>query len=101
MWLLVSLFAALSASLAYLLFPNHRRKYKTGFLALMLSGLALMVLVDRAFALASGEPMAPLSAEGIVENSAVLGFLMLAPIFIIWGISVGMSLASQNPQARN
>ena len=84
MWLAVSLLAALGASAAYWLFQPLREKYKLGFLALMLWGTALMVAADHFIAFLDGSSFISMSTNGLIENSALLGLAMVAPIFLVW-----------------
>lgn len=87
MWFLVALAAALLASGAFFLLEGERKKYKLGFLALMLWGVALMVAVDHSIAYLEGEPFISAETDGLVGNSFLLGVLMLVPVLAIWAIA--------------
>jgi len=87
MWLVVSLTAALAASAAYFLAPAKRKELRLGLLSLMLWGLAIMVLVDRAIAYFEGEELISATTDGMIASSILLGFAMLIPIFAIWAVA--------------
>ncbi|MEM4555119.1 MAG: hypothetical protein QXT25_04700 [Candidatus Anstonellaceae archaeon] len=88
MWLATSLAAAVAASLIYAAFPNLRKKFRLGFLALMLFGLAILVSIDKAAAfLLEGEPLILQQIDGAISDSLLVGVLMLLPIFLVWAFS--------------
>ncbi len=87
MWLAISLVAALAASAAYLGLSPMRKKYRLGFLALMLWGMAIMVFVDRLMAYLEGGPIIEATTDGLIADSALLGVAMLVPILLIWAFA--------------
>jgi len=89
MWLITSFAAAIIVSMIRVYAP---KKYKLDFLALMLWGLAVMVLVDHIMGYAGG-PFLEMETDGLIQNGALLGIAMLIPVFIIWEISLFLSKA--------
>jgi len=87
MWLVTTSIAATGATLANFVLP---KKYKLDFLALMLWGATAMILVDHIFGYEGGEFLEK-TTGGMIKNSTILGLAMLAPVFIIWGISLLIS----------
>lgn len=83
MWLVTTSIAAAAVTVARFVLPN---KYKLGFLALMLWGGAAMILVDHILGYEGGAFLEK-TTDGMIQNSAVLGIVMLVPVFIIWGSS--------------
>ncbi|HIH29876.1 MAG: putative membrane protein [Candidatus Jorgensenbacteria bacterium GW2011_GWA2_45_13] len=93
MWLIVLLAAALAASAAYIFIPSaNRKKFKPGLLLLMLWGATIMVAVDHFLAFLSGEPFIEFETDGTIQNSVLLGFAMVIPIFLIWAVAVFVQL---------
>ncbi|MBA3044048.1 hypothetical protein FP804_02800 [archaeon] len=84
MWLVVSLVAAISITALSFITP---KKYNLGFLSLMLWGLSIMVLIDHVFGYEGGEFL-EMETGGLITNGAVLGIVMLIPLFIIWEIAL-------------
>jgi len=84
MWLATTSITATGATLANCILP---KKYKLGFLALMLWGATAMILVDHILGYEGGSFLEK-TTDGMVKNSAILGLAMLVPVFIIWGISL-------------
>ncbi|MFH1895319.1 MAG: hypothetical protein ABIJ74_01915 [archaeon] len=83
MWLIITFIAALTASIAWMKIKN--KKFKLGFLALMLWGTFIMVLVDHSIAfLGEGSPFIEFSTDGLISNAGLLGIAMLVPVFIVW-----------------
>ncbi|MEM0360726.1 MAG: hypothetical protein QXK06_05310 [Candidatus Diapherotrites archaeon] len=80
MWLLTSLIAAIIATAAWV-FAD--KKYRFGFLALMLWGLSIMVLIDHVLGY-DGREFLQMETEGLISNGLVLGIAMLIPILIVW-----------------
>jgi len=87
MWFAVALVAALLASAAYFLLKKDRKKYKLGFLALMLWGVALMVFIDHSISYLEDGQFMEAETDGLIENSLLLGVLMLVPVLAIWAIA--------------
>lgn len=85
MWLVVSFLAALIVSAAYLLSKELRKeRYKIGFLALMLWGTFVMVLVDHAIGFMEGGEFIEVTTDGLIQNGALLGVAMILPLLAIW-----------------
>lgn len=87
MWLSVSLFAAVAATALFYGLKEQKKKYKLGFLALMLWGVAIMVFVDHSISYLEGGPFMEATTDGLIGNSVLLGILMLVPVFLIWAIA--------------
>ena len=88
MWLITTLVAAIAATAAGFAVP---KKYKMGFLCLMLWGASVMILVDHILGYEGGE-FIEMTTEGVITNGTMLGIAMLIPIFMIWEIYVIISL---------
>jgi hypothetical protein len=84
MWLITSLIAAIAVTAIWVFAP---KKYQLSFLALMLWGLSIMVLVDHILGYEGGA-FVEMETDGLISNGIVLGIVMLIPIFIIWEISL-------------
>ncbi|MGQ9479432.1 MAG: hypothetical protein ACUVQ0_05390 [Thermoproteota archaeon] len=88
MWLIVSLLAATLVTAIHILAENSRR-YRLDWLSLMLWGLVAMVLVDHVIGfITEGGEFIEVTTDGYIENSALLGMVMLMPIFALWGAMV-------------
>ena len=87
MWLATTSIAAAGATLAKFVLPKD---YKLGFLALMLWGAAVMILVDHILGYGGGAFLEK-TTDGMITNSTVLGIVMLVPVFVTWGISLLIS----------
>ena len=87
MWLVTTSIAAAGATLGKFVLPKD---YKLGFLALMLWGAAAMILVDHILGYEGGVFFEK-TTDGMIANSAMLGFAMVVPVFAIWGISLLIS----------
>jgi hypothetical protein len=84
MWLVIILIAALAATVVHF-GANPLRKHRFDFLALMLWGTFIMVLVDHSIAfMEEGGEFISQSTDGLVADSAVLGLFMAAPIVVAW-----------------
>jgi formate hydrogenlyase subunit 3/multisubunit Na+/H+ antiporter MnhD subunit len=84
MWILVFLIALLiSLSLFFFSSKENRKKFRLGFLSLMLLGATLMIFVDNLIGFLSGEDFFKVEKELILE-SIFLGIIMLIPILIVW-----------------
>ncbi len=84
MWLATTSVAAVGATAAHFVLP---KKYNLGFLALMLWGAVIMILVDHLLGYEGGA-FFERTTDGMISNSAVLGIVMLVPVLVIWGISL-------------
>ncbi len=96
MWLATTSIAATGATLAGLALP---KRYNFGFLALMLWGAAIMILVDHVIGY-SGGAFVEKTTEGMIKNSAMLGIVMMAPVIMIWGISIVVSNLTSRPSGK-
>ncbi len=84
MWLITTMLAAIGATALWLFAP---KKYKFGFLSLMLWGASVMILTDHVLGYEGGE-FIEMTTEGLISNGTVLGIAMLIPILIIWELYV-------------
>ena len=87
MWLATTALAASGATLARVALP---KRYNLGFLALMLWGATIMILVDHILGYTGGSFLEK-TTDGMIKNSAVLGIVMLVPVLIIWAGSLLIS----------
>ena len=87
MWLATTSIAAAGATLGRFVLP---KKFKLGFLVLMLWGAAVMILVDHVLGYGGGAFLEK-TTDGMITNSTVLGIAMLIPVLIIWGVSLLIS----------
>jgi len=87
MWLATTSIAAAGATLGKFVLP---KKFKLGFLVLMLWGAAVMILVDHVLGYGGGAFLEK-TTDGMITNSTVLGIAMLIPVLIIWGVSLLIS----------
>ncbi len=87
MWLATTSIAAAGATLFRLVLPKD---YKLGFLALMLWGATVMILIDHVLGYEGGEFFEK-TTDGMIKNGVVLGIVMLLPVFLAWGISLLIS----------
>jgi hypothetical protein len=89
MWLITSLIAAIVVTAIWFIAP---KKYQLHFLALMLWGLSIMVLVDHILGYEGGA-FVEMETDGIISNGIILGIVMLIPVFMIWELSrIGVKL---------
>ena len=87
MWLVTTSIAAAGATLGKCVIP---RDYKLGFLALMLWGAVVMILIDHVLGYEGGVFLQQ-TTGGMIKNGAILGMAMLVPVFVTWGISLLIS----------
>lgn len=80
MWLITTLIAAFIATFFCFLL---KKKYKLGFLSLMLWGAVTMILVDHILGYEGGKFLET-ETDGMIKNGILLGIAMLIPIFLIW-----------------
>lgn len=92
MWLVTTLVAAIAVTAMWLTLPKNR--YKLDFLAVMLWGLGLMIFVDHILGYRGG-PFLEAETDGLVQNGAVLGILMLIPVIAIWTVYLGLSMCKK------
>ena len=84
MWLITTLLAAIAVTAIWLIAP---KRYKLGFLSMMLWGASLMIFVDHLLGYEGGSFL-EFETEGLITNGVVLGIVMLIPIFILWEITL-------------
>lgn len=84
MWLITTLITALTATLLWFVL---KKKYKLGFLSLMLWGATTMILVDHLLGYAGGAFLEK-QTDGIIKNGTLLGIVMLIPVFFLWFIAI-------------
>jgi len=94
MWLITTFIAALMATLFWYLL---KKKYKLGFLSLMLWGATIMILVDHLLGYEGGQFL-ELETEGLIKNGIWLGILMLVPVLIIWLIALFLPKFKNQPK---
>lgn len=82
MWLITTVIAAIAVTAAWYF---TKRNYRLDMLSLMLWGTSIMILVDHILGYEGGE-FIELETEGLITNGALLGIVMLLPIFILWEI---------------
>ena len=87
MWLVTTSIAAAGATLGKFVISKD---YKLGFLALMLWGAAVMMLIDHVLGYGGGAFLEK-TTGGMIKNGALLGIVMLVPVFVTWGISLLIS----------
>jgi len=101
MWLVVSWWAAILVTVAYI-FTKNPKNYRLDWLCLMLWGLAIMVLVDHSIGfLTEGGEFIEVTTEGYVENSTLLGIIMLIPIFVVWEVAALVSKNRETTASRS
>jgi len=88
MWLITTLVAAIGVTAVWFIAP---KKYKLGFLSIMLWGASIMILIDHILGYEVGD-FIEMTTEGVITNGSILGIAMLIPIFVIWEIYVIISL---------
>ena len=86
--MITTLVTAIGATAVWFIAP---KKYKLGFLCLMLWGASIMIFVDHVINYKGGE-FIEMTTEGMITNGTVLGIAMLIPIFVIWEMYVIISL---------
>ncbi len=87
MWLVTSFAAAVIATAAWIF---AGKKYRLGFLALMLWGLSIMVLVDHVLGYEGGS-FIEMETDGLIGSGLILGIAMLLPIIVAWEIPLAIS----------
>jgi hypothetical protein len=95
MWLVVSFIAALVATLAFLRLKAAGKKYKLDFLALMLWGTFIMVLVDHSIAFLEGGPFIETTTDGLITSASLLGIAMVVSVLLVWAIAVCTPLGAR------
>ncbi|MFH1712927.1 MAG: hypothetical protein ABH896_01950 [Candidatus Jacksonbacteria bacterium] len=92
MWLITTFIIALTATLLWLLL---KKKYKLGFLSLMLWGAVIMILVDHILGYEGGRFLET-ETDGIINSGIQLGMVMLIPVFLIWFIAILISKSKKS-----
>ena len=82
MWLVTTLIAAIAVTAIWYVKPKI---YKLDILSLMLWGTSIMILVDHILGYEGGD-FIELETEGMITNGALLGIVMLIPIFVVWEV---------------
>ncbi len=96
MWLITTLVAAIIATILHFKAAS-KKKYRFDFLALMLWGTFLMVLVDHSIAFFNeGGEFLSYTTDGIVTSSVVLGIAMLVPIVAVWMVVAFVPILHKN-----
>jgi hypothetical protein len=80
MWLITTFIAAICTSVLWYVAPKN---YKLDLLSLMLWGASFMILVDHIMSYQNGLFL-EMETEGFINNSILLGTLMLVPVCMIW-----------------
>lgn len=96
MWLITTLIAAICVTLVWYVAP---RVYKLNLLSLMLWGASLMILVDHILGYDGGS-FFEMETEGFINNSILLGIVMIIPVFIIWILVLIIKKPKQNLEWR-
>ncbi|MCM8783924.1 MAG: hypothetical protein NC818_04020 [Candidatus Omnitrophica bacterium] len=86
MWLVTTVVSAVGVTILNLVLPK-KYKFKLGFLALMLWGATVMILIDHILGYEGG-PFLEKTTEGLIKNGTFLGLAMLVPVLGIWMVSV-------------
>lgn len=89
MWLIVTFVTALIVSILHFRF-NNLKKYKLKFLALMLWGAFIMVLVDHAIGWLHGGEFIEITTDGLI-----LGVLMVIPLIAVWAAAVSTKFGAR------
>jgi len=92
MWLVTTIIAAIAVTAIWYVKPKI---YKLDILSLMLWGTSIMILVDHILGYGGGE-FIELETDGLITNGALLGIVMLLPIFLIWEIILIVSKPKAN-----
>jgi len=88
MWLIIAFISALIVTAMHFKLKDLK-KYKLNFLALMLWGSFIMILVDHTIAyLHEGGDFIEITTDGLVPNAAILGVLMIIPLLAVWLIVI-------------
>ena len=82
MWLIVALVCAAIVTILHYSIKN--KAYRLDFLALMLWGTSVMVLVDHTMSFLNGGSFIEITTSGYITDAAFLGMLMIVPLLVIW-----------------
>jgi hypothetical protein len=84
MWLVTTAVSAVSVTVLNSFFL---KKLKLGFLALLLWGATIMILIDHLLGYEGGEFLER-TTDGLIKSGATLGGVMLIPVVVVWLISL-------------
>jgi hypothetical protein len=84
MWLVTTALSATTATALNFILP---KRYKLGFLSLMLWGATIMILIDHFLGYEGGEFLER-TTDGLIKSGATLGWVMLIPVVVVWLISL-------------
>jgi len=87
MWLITTGLSALGITVLNLFSP---KKFKLKFLALMLWGATIMILIDHILGFEGGDFLEK-TTDGLIKNGTILGLVMLIPVIVVWLISILMT----------
>ena len=96
MWLITTIIVAICTTILWKVLPKN---YKLDLLSLMLWGASLMILVDHIIGYEGGS-FIQMETEGLINNSILLGILMLIPVFVIWILIFIIKKPKQNLEWR-
>jgi uncharacterized membrane protein len=96
MWLITTLIAAIGVIILWYVAPKI---YKLDLLSLMFWGASFMILVDHLLGYEGGS-FVEMETEGLINNSILLGIVMLIPVFIIWITVLIIKKPKQNVERR-
>lgn len=96
MWLITTIIAAIGVTILWYVEPKI---YKLDLLSLMLWGASCMILVDHILGYAGGS-FVEMETDGLINNSILLGIVMLIPVFIIWLTILIIQKPQQNIERR-
>ncbi|MCM8782579.1 MAG: hypothetical protein NC828_05985 [Candidatus Omnitrophica bacterium] len=84
MWLVTTAISATGATVLNFVLP---KKYKLGFLSLMLWGATIMILIDHLLGYEGGSFLEK-TTDGLIRSGGLLGIVMLVPVITIWLIAL-------------
>ena len=84
MWLVTTALSATTITALNFILP---KRYKLGFLSLMLWGATIMILIDHLLGYEGGE-FFERTTDGLIKSGTTLGLVMLIPVIVIWLISL-------------
>jgi hypothetical protein len=96
MWFITTLLAAIGTTILWYVAP---KRYKLDLLSLMLWGASLMILVDHILGYDGGS-FVEMETDGLINNSILLGIVMLIPVFLIWIAIIIIKKPKQNIERR-
>ena len=93
MWLIISILAAIIATVMWKFIPEV--KIRLDSLAIMLWGMTLMILVDHVLGYEGGA-FFEVETDGLISSGAFLGILMLIPVLAVWAAYVAFTVRQNN-----